>query len=479
MTLQERAATMKRDEIVALLASHEATTARNAELQRELEDLKRQVAWFKQQLFGSKSERRVVEPNPRQLCLGEWPERETPEASVTVGEHVRRRRRRPQEEVPASELWFDPETVPIEEIRLEDPEGDPDGEVIGEKVTLRLAQRPASYVIVKYVRLVRKRRDGSVGCAPAPRGVLGKSCADVSLLAGLAVDKFCFHLPLYRQHRRMEAAGVRLARSTLTDWLQRTAELLEPVYEAQFRSVLASRVLAMDETPIKAGRDKRRRRMRSGYFWPVFGDRKEVVFPFAPSRSAQVVHELLGRFDGVLLVDGYSAYDSYASAVSEVTPAQCWSHVRRKFVQAEGVEPELTETALEWIRKLYLEERKLQDLGGPEKLRERGLRCRPLVEGFFAWLEQETRERALLPSNPWTQAAEYTLSRKERLRVFLQDPNVPLDTNHLEREIRVIAGSCSYCTPYSSDWKQRLLTIGRSATRAPSTSQGLPDHVAA
>jgi transposase len=55
----------------------------------------------------------------------------------------------------------------------------------------------------------------------------------VSLLAGPLIDKFAFHLPLYRQHQRLRAAGAHLARSTLTNLVHRAVELLEPVYEAQ------------------------------------------------------------------------------------------------------------------------------------------------------------------------------------------------------------------------------------------------------
>jgi len=45
----------------------------------------------------------------------------------------------------------------------------------------------------------------------------------------------------------------------------------------------------------------------------------------------------------------------------------------------------------------------------------------------------------LLPSNPFAQAARYTLEREAALQVFLAYPNVPLDTNALERQIRAIA----------------------------------------
>ena len=61
------------------------------------------------------------------------------------------------------------------------------------------------------------------------------------------------------------------------------------------------------------------------------------------------------------------------------------------------------------------------------------------VRRFFAWLETTMHEHLLLPSSPFTKAGHYALERKEALRVFLEYPNVPVDTNHLEREIRPIA----------------------------------------
>jgi len=63
--------------------------------------------------------------------------------------------------------------------------------------------------------------------------VLEKSIADASLLAGILIDKFTMHLPLYRRHRRLLACGIHVDRSTLTQWVHRTAALLEPIYEAQ------------------------------------------------------------------------------------------------------------------------------------------------------------------------------------------------------------------------------------------------------
>lgn len=443
MSLDEQAKAMEHDDIVALLVSHGQLATQRDELAARIEEQKRQLAWFKQQMFGQKSERRLPPPDGSQSSLGEWIQGSAqPEAStVTIAEHRRHRGTQPRDEdLDEGGLRFD-DTVPVEEIRIPTPPLADGDEIVGEKTTYKVAQRPGTYVIVKYIRQVIKRKnDGTLTCPAAPAAVLGKSVADVSLLAGLLIDKFRYHLPLYRQHQRLEAAGIRLARSTLTNLVHRTADLLQPIYNAQLASVLKSQVLTMDETPIKAGR-KGPGAMQTAYFWPVYGDKDEVVFPFSPTRAGAMVREVLGEYCGVLVSDGYQAYARHAEQTNKLVHAQCWSHTRRHFVKAEDVEPNLTARALRYIRDLYDAEAELKRkfLDDTKQIEQRGKWCKPIVDDFFDWLKQTIDERLLLPSNPFTAAAGYALDREAALRVFLEYPNVPIDTNHLEREIRPIA----------------------------------------
>jgi transposase len=435
MTLEEQAATLRPDEIVTLLA--------------ENANLKRQVEGFKRQLFGRKSDRRLREPEPEQLSLSGMlatplPPADQPPPPRETGKTYQRRVRLSAPDLPdESELRFDP-SVPVQEIVLTNPEVaalPPEAyEVIGEKVTYRLGQRPGAYVVLKYIRPVIKRKDtAALSCPPAPPAVFEKSFADVSLLAGLLIDKFTYHLPLYRQHQRLLQAGIRLSRGTLTQWVQRAAELLEPIYHALLSSLLLSQVLTMDETPIKAGRHGKGK-LHTGYFWPLYGDEDEIAFPFAASRAQSVVREALGKFCGVLLTDGYSVYERFAQRVNRFVHAQCWSHTRRHFVDAERAEPRLVADALDRIRAVYKEEAYIREHGleAEAKLAHRGEVTKPLVEDFFLWLKQTVIAEVLLPSNPFAQAARYALEREAALKVFLAYPEVPIDTNHLEREIRAI-----------------------------------------
>lgn len=80
-----------------------------------------------------------------------------------------------------------------------------------------------------------------------------------------------------------------------------------------------------------------------------------------------------------------------------------------------------------------------RQLDAAQTLASRGEHAKPLVDAFFTWLEQTVTTQVLLPSNPFAKAAQYALARQAALRVFLEYPNVPLDTNALERQIRPIA----------------------------------------
>ena len=324
-------APVSRAEFDALVLS--LTKDRN-NLQSENADLKKQLDWFKRQLFGPKSEKRV-EPNPYQLSLGEAfapPEPATDDREKETITYLRGKgpKVRPGDCVTDTGLRFD-STVPVKTIQL--PVLELNGlsadeyEIIDVKQTYRLAQRPASYVVLCYEQpVVKIKQSHQIVSAIMTMNVLEKSSADVSFLVGMMVDKFVYHLPLYRQHQRLTAAGITLSRTTLTNLVKQAVGLLKPIVDSQRDSVLQSRVLAMDETPCKVGKSKKKKgKMHQGYFWPMLGDKDEVVFTYSESRARRVIEQILNeQFMGTLISDGYSAYASYIKKTSQTTHAQCW-----------------------------------------------------------------------------------------------------------------------------------------------------------
>jgi transposase len=418
----------------------------------QIEVLSAQIEWFRRQIFGQKSERYAPLPDAQQMHLGELMpvQPATPPAEQDVPAHTRRKARSDFTDDAAGVPFFDAARVPVVSIDVPNPEVQGlsaeevalQYEVVGEKVSHRLAQRPGAYVVLKYVRRVIKRRNTqTLHCPPAAVGVIEGSRADVSFIVGVMVDKFQWHLPLYRQHQRLTEAGFKLSRPWLTQLVSQGAQLLEPIYDAQLDSIRRSRVKAVDETPIKAGRAGPGK-MKAGYFWPVYGEHDEVCFAFFESRQHACVKALLGEEPpqgSVLLSDGYAAYSRYAEATG-VTHAQCWAHTRRGFFEALGAEPQAADKALKMIGLVYEVEAAIGEnsLSGERKRLHRLEHAKPLVEQFFAWVDEQLASQGLLPTNKLTQALAYARERKAQLMVFLGDEQVPMDTNHLERALRPI-----------------------------------------
>ncbi|MCB1741345.1 MAG: IS66 family transposase [Gammaproteobacteria bacterium] len=333
-----------------------------------------------------------------------------------------------------------------------------------EEVTYRLAYRSASYVVLEYVRPVLKHRaTGKLSQPPAPAALWDGTLADVSFVAGLLVEKLVYHQPLYRQHQRLEREGITLSRTTLSNLVHHGITPLEPIYQAQFAQVLQSKVLAIDETPVRAGLEQPGK-MRLAWYWPIYGQDDEVVLTFSRSRGHKHLLATLGAFNGKIIADGHSAYRAYASQCRGTTLAQCWTHSRREFVKAENAEPDAVAQALDYIGQLYQIEAHIKDkqfdLAKTQQMRAE--QSKPIVDAFFTWCEQQCQRMDLVPSNPLSKALKYVRDREQALRLFLADPELPMDTNHVERTLRVIPMGRNYRSlAIMQGWRSRHIARAR------------------
>lgn len=443
-------------DVEKLRAEVEALRSHNRLIEAENRALKRE-------LFGSKSERRELF-SPEQNELANFPGPLPTESPTNAKEDASPSNDAPEKsnrgqglkartgsEVNATGLRFD-ESTPVREIIIEAEELKGDDadqyEVIGYKEVSRLVQRTSAYEIVVTKRQMVKRKgcnNAALITAPLPELVFDNSIADVSFAVGLLVNKFQYHLPLYRQHQQLAAAGIQLSRATLTNITQRAIELLRPIVVEQLINVLDSKVLAMDETPIKATRQpgvgKQPGKMKQAYFWPIYGEQDEVVFTFSKSRGMAHIQGLLDKvWEGTLLTDGYAAYSGYEARSEKVINAQCWVHMRRQLLKAEAEEERAVTDALHLIARLYQCEKeiKCKHLTGEKKLKYRVEHSKDIVDKFFAFCEEQRKRPDLLPDDTWMTGLNYALNRKRQLMVFLENPDVSMDTNHLEREIRPI-----------------------------------------
>lgn len=424
-----------------------------AAMSEEIAQLKHQLDWFKRQLFGRKSEK-LLPDNPQQNSLFSLPasDDDAPPPKRIKAHTRSSKKQRGESDVNDEGLRFDasvPQTIiDVSAPELQGPNAD-QYDVVGTKETCRLAQQPGSYVVVIYRRqVVRHKTTDTLKDTPAPTNVLEGCYCDVSLLAGLMVDKAVYHLPLYRQHQRMLDSGITVSRATLINWIQKGIELLRPIERAQWQHILQSKVLAMDEVPIKAGRKKGAGRkpghMKQTYFWPMYGEQDEVAFTWSNSRGMAHAKAQLKDFNGTLLTDGYAAYSKTVAHLNQqeqkIVHAACWIHMRRGFEKALDSDPQEAQQALDSIAALYQHEKHIREkqLTPDTTLAYRQQHSEPLVTDFFRWVYQQRQRTDLLPTSPLLKALHYASERETQLKVFLANPALPLDTNHLERALRVI-----------------------------------------
>ena len=162
------------------------------------------------------------------------------------------------------------------------------------------------------------------------------------------------------------------------------------------------------------------------------------------------------------LSDGYDAYAAYVRRHPGAILAQCWSHCRRGFDKAQNSEPQACKEALALIGELYRHEEiiRKRQLEGEQKLAYRTQHSEPVVRAFWGWCDAQCHRPDLLPSSLLAKALKYAMARQAGLQVFLSDPDVPPDTNHLERGLRVIpSGRKNWLFSWTEIGAERIAVI--------------------
>jgi transposase len=321
---------------------------------------------------------------------------------------------------------------------------------IGEDVAEKLDYQPGVFTVERHIR-------GKWVCscceklvqAPVAPHVIDKGIPTTGLLAQVLVAKYLDHLPLYRQERVFERAGMAIARSTLAQWVGECGVQLQPLVDALVVEMLKSTVLHADETPVamldpKAKAGKTHKAYLWSYCTTQFNPMKAVVFDFADSRGGQHVRDFLGLpgtqqnpgWKGKLVTDDFSGYK--ACFELGVTEVGCMAHARRKFHELWANHgSQVGEQALKLFGELYDIERELAGGNAEHRREARRQRSRKVADALQKWLMQQ---RQKVPDGSATaKAIDYSLKRWEALTRYIDDGELPIDNNWVENQIRPIA----------------------------------------
>jgi len=284
----------------------------------------------------------------------------------------------------------------------------------------------------------------------AEADVPGSSYGSPEFVADVAVSKYQFAIPLYRQVEMATANNVPLNRTTLANLMMDLGDRLVPLHQYMREELLTQQLIHADETTVQVLKEPGRRPEQKSYLWVYRSGAKAqhqvVVFDYQPTRAGAHALNFLTRddgttFSGTLQADGYAGYN----VVSDVVRVACMAHIRRKFVEALKAVPagrgegSIATELIDMIGELYGIERDGKGLKDDELLALRDRDSRPIVLRIETWLK-ENRDK-VLPKSALGSAIRYALDQWPAMVRYLENPHSAIDNNVIEREVkRVVMG---------------------------------------
>lgn len=309
---------------------------------------------------------------------------------------------------------------------------------IGQDVCEQLEILPKLIYVVEHTRYKYACRTcHTLIMAPKPPSPLPKALAGGSLLAEVAVSKYQYHSPLYRQSKIFASFNADIPDNTLGNWMMQSgSQLMECLAEPLWQAALADRYLQVDESPVKVQTADKK-----GYLWTYYAPYVGgglVMFEFNLTREGSVAEQRLATFKGLLQTDGYYGYNNLRKR-EDITGLGCNTHARRKFSDVLKISKNITGVAAEFIARvkpLYALEVKMRDLNVSFHTRKR-LRQKqawPVFKALRPWLKQQLTKTP--PRSKLAQALKYTLNQWPYLIAYLRHGKAEIDTNWVENEIR-------------------------------------------
>jgi transposase len=306
---------------------------------------------------------------------------------------------------------------------------------VGHSTCEKLDVVPARIVVVERLdERVACPLDDTIVSAPTPPAiVVGGKLGDTLLVEALC-DKYIEHQPVERQATRWARAGVDIAPQTLGRGVAATIDLVRPVARLIEEQTRGPGLLGTDATGLPVLDPEAPDGIRNGAMW-CWTNACWVSFFYAPSADSDSVRRFLGDdLARTVQCDGTSVM-SFLERAGGKRPG-CWSHGRRRLVEAAKEGDRLAVEGLRIIARLFAVER-ASTLDGDTAEQRRARReehSRPIVDELRQWLDAQ---RAVVPPRtPLGKGLGYLHRQWHRLTLFLDDGHIELTNNRRERELR-------------------------------------------
>lgn len=322
-----------------------------------------------------------------------------------------------------------------------------------DEVYQRLEFHPSSFEVKEYHICVYVSADGKkFAKAKRPQADLFQnSIATPSLLAGILNYKYVNALPVHRLAQDFKRSEVNISPQVMCNWVIKSSEIyFSLVYDWMKDVLLKQTVVQADETTLKVNRDGRKAGS-SSYMWVyITGEhddsgKKIVLYDYCRTRSTEHLREFLSSYKGILVSDGYQSYHTFSEEQS-LTSAGCWTHCRRRFVNAikaakkdlpeEALKNSIAYQALARISAIYKLDGSWKERTSEYRMEHRQRILKPLVDEYFDWVKEQIKTCNVLPKSETGEGLSYSINQEKYLRAFLDNGDIPIDNSACERAIR-------------------------------------------
>jgi transposase len=312
-----------------------------------------------------------------------------------------------------------------------------------EEVTEQLHTIPARHKILRIIRRKYKCNHCFWGLmtAPLPTRIAPGSSLSNSFIIEAILSKFYYLLPAERYAVMISQGGLKDFPPQLVLAAQHYgAEFLRPIY-VRIRKYIQSRLLLhADETTHQM---LERTDVASWYLW-AFSAPGAYYFEIHSTRSSEVAIDFLKEATCIFLMsDVYVGYERAiriinglrcSQGLAELIALFCNSHCRRRFIEAEMNYPEEAQYFIDQYGEIYKLEAELKELKNLKSRLEKRSEMRPYFEAMLAMgnkLRPHFSDKSTLVT-----AINYLENNYAGLTRFLENPDLPIDNNVAERQLR-------------------------------------------
>jgi hypothetical protein len=317
---------------------------------------------------------------------------------------------------------------------------------------------------------------GEVFTAPTP-AASGPDKYSPTARAVIALGRYYLGLPFYRIEQYQALVGVPVADATLWDLAEQVADSAWPVFEALWALAAQGEVIFQDDTHVRilallaenrradlAGDTLERRGMFTTGLVVQVEKRIICLYRSGRAHAGDNLTDLLGQREAGLekpLVMSDALAANQRDDDDTLIRCHCLAHGRRQFTDLEEVFPAEARQVITVLDQVFAHEAVTRDQAMPptERLVYHQAHSGPLLTALHDWLEQQFQDRLVEPNSSLGKAFTYLLARWETLTQFLRVEGAPLDSNAVERALKLIIRQRKNSLFYASSHSATVASI--------------------